>query len=149
MNRRLLAVLVCAALAGTLAGCGGAAEYADGTYQGESSIYEVLDEDEEEGGDGYGVAEITIADNVITACTFTPYQTDGTVKDEEYGKADGEIANRDYYNKAQRAVRACAEYAAQLAETGDLKQVDAISGATISHEQFQEAVRNALDKARQ
>ncbi len=131
-----------------LSGC--SANYADGTYTAQSSVYEGLeDEDGDEGGDGYGVVTITVRDNVITDCEFTTYMTDGTVKDEEYGKKDGEIANQDYYNKAQRAVQASQNYAEQLAAKGDLKQVDAISGATISYDEFKEAVRLALKQAKQ
>ena len=131
-----------------LSGC--SANYADGTYTAQSSVYEGLeDEDGDEGGDGYGVVTITVKDNVITDCEFTTYMTDGTVKDEEYGKKDGEIANQDYYNKAQRAVKASQNYAEQLAAKGDLKEVDAISGATISYDEFKEAVRLALKQAKQ
>lgn len=131
-----------------LTGCG--ANYADGTYTAQSSVYEGLqDEDGDEGGDGYGVATITVKDNVIVGCEFTTYMTDGTVKDAEYGKKDGEIANQDYYNKAQRAVQASQNYAEQLAAKGELKEVDAISGATISYDEFKEAVRLALKQAKQ
>lgn len=131
-----------------LSGCG--ANYADGTYTAQSSVYEgIEDEDGDEGGDGYGVVTITVKDNVIVDCEFTTYMTDGTVKDTEYGKKDGEIANQDYYNKAQRAVQASANYAEQLAAKGDLKEVDAISGATISYDEFKEAVRLALKQAKQ
>lgn len=137
-------------LLGALLLCGCSASYADGTYTAQSSVYEGLeDEDGDEGGDGYGVVTITVKDNVITDCEFTTYMTDGTVKDEEYGKKDGEIANQDYYNKAQRAVKASQNYAEQLAAKGDLKQVDAISGATISYDEFKEAVRLALKQAKQ
>ena len=131
-----------------LSGC--SANYADGTYTAQSSVYEGLeDEDGDEGGDGYGVVTITVKDNVIVDCEFTTYMTDGTVKDEDYGKKDGEIANQDYYNKAQRAVQASANYAEQLAAKGDLKQVDAITGATISYDEFKEAVRLALKQAKE
>ena len=137
-------------LLGALLLCGCSASYADGTYTAQSSVYEGLeDEDGDEGGDGYGVVTITVKDNVITDCEFTTYMTDGTVKDEEYGKKDGEIANQDYYNKAQRAVKASQNYAEQLAAKGDLKQVDAISGATISYDEFCEAVRLALKQAKE
>ena len=137
-------------LLGALLLCGCSASYADGTYTAQSSVYEGLeDEDGDEGGDGYGVVTITVKDNVITDCEFTTYMTDGTVKDEEYGKKDGEIANQDYYNKAQRAVKASQNYAEQLAAKGDLKDVDAISGATISYDEFKEAVRLALKQAKQ
>ena len=130
-----------------LSGCGSI--YADGTYTAQSSVYEGLEDDEgDAGGDGYGVVSITIRDNVIVDCTFTTYMTDGTEKDEDYGKQDGEIANQDYYNKAQRAVRASQNYAEQLAAKGSLDQVDAISGATISYDEFKEAVRLALKQAK-
>ena len=146
MNRKLLALFCVLTLAlPALAGCGGSAGYADGTYEGRSEMYE----DNEGGdGDGYGVVSLTISGGVITECTFSTFQLDGSPKDAEYGKEGGVVANQDYYNKAQRAVQACDEYARQLAETGDLKKVDAVSGATINYNQFQDAVKDALNKAK-
>ncbi|MDO4615098.1 MAG: FMN-binding protein [Lachnospiraceae bacterium] len=141
----LLAAAVCAA---SLAGCGGssAKNYKDGTYEGKSSVYQNEDGDSEE-GNGYGVVSITIKDNKITDCTFTTYETDGTEKGEDYGLKDGDVANRDYYNKAQKAVAACAEYANRLVANGSLDGIDAISGATINYNEFQEAVTEALKSA--
>ena len=148
MKNNLLTVGVLAAASiVTLAGCGGGA-LKDGTYEAQSSMYEALESDEDEGGEGYGVVSITVKDNKITACEFTTYMPDGTVKDEEYGKKNGEIANQDYYNKAQRAVKASQNYAEQLAAKGDLKHVDAITGATISYNEFNEAVELALKEAK-
>ena len=140
--------MLCAAcLAISLTACGGsAAKYKDGTYEGKSQVYEG---DEDGNGDGYGVATVTIKDNQVTACQYLTYQTDGTLKDEDYGKKNGEIANADFYNKAQKAVLACAKYAAQYQESGDLAKVDAISGATISYNEFQEAVEDALSQAKE
>ena len=134
-----------------LAGC--SASYADGTYTARSSVFEGI-EDEEfeefgEAGDGYGEVTLTIQAGKITDCQFTTYTTEGEVKGEDYGKKNGEIANQDYYNKAQRAVQASEQYAKQLAQTGDIKQVDAISGATISYGEFKEAVSEALKQAKQ
>ena len=145
MKKKLLLPLLVALL---LAGCG-SASYKDGTYTARSGLYEGL-EDEEFGeeGDGYGVVTITVKDNVITDCEFTTYMPDGTVKGEDYGKRNGEIANQDYYNKAQRAVKASANYAEQLAAKGSLDAVDAISGATISYQEFTEAVKAALKQAK-
>ncbi len=150
MKGKKLAVLGLAALSAfLLCGCGDSGNYADGTYTAQSEVYEGLeDEDNLSGGDGYGVVTITIRDNVITDCAFTTYMTDGTVKGEDYGKQNGEIANQDYYNKAQRAVRASQNYAEQLAAKGRIEDVDAISGATISYQEFQEAVRSALKQAK-
>ena len=151
MNKRITGTALLGALGLLLlAGCGGSDKYADGVYTAQSSVYEALEDDEgDAGGDGYGVVTITISDNKIVDCEFTTYMTDGTVKDEEYGKKDGEIANQDYYNKAQRAVQASQNYAEQLAAKGDIGEVDAISGATISYDEFKEAVRQALKQAKQ
>ena len=65
----------------------------------------------------------------------------------EYGKKSGEVANQDYYNKAQKAVAACEEYANNLVANGSLDGIDAISGATINYEEFCEAVEDALSQA--
>ena len=62
---------------------------------------------------------------------------------------DGRIANKDYYNKAQKANAACAEYASMLVQNGQLDGIDAISGATINYDEFREAVENALAGAKE
>ena len=129
-----------------LTGCGGKkVTYRDGDYEGKSSIYE--NEDGTDDGNGYGVVNITIKDGAISACTYHTYEVDGILKDEEYGKEDGRIANKDYYNKAQKANAACAEYADMLVQNGQLDGIDAISGATINYNEFVEAVENALKEA--
>ena len=58
------------------------------------------------------------------------------------------MANRDFYNKAQKAVAACDEYASQFIQSGNAKDIDAISGATVNYNEFQEAVADALSKAK-
>ena len=129
-----------------LTGCGGKkVSYKDGDYEGKSSVYE--NEDGSDDGNGYGVVNITIKDGAISACTYQTYEVDGTLKDEEYGKEGGRIANKDYYNKAQKANAACAEYADMLVQNGQLDGIDAISGATINYNEFVEAVENALKEA--
>ena len=134
-----------------LAGCGGgsskAVSYNDGTYEGKSEVHESLDESGEDTGNGYGVVSITIKDGVITDCKFDTYEPDGTYKDDKYGMKEGAVANRDYYNKAQKAVAANPEYAAKLVAVGNPDGVDVISGATISHSEFVEAAWAALDQA--
>ena len=130
-----------------LTGCGGGknVSYKDGEYEGKSSVYE--NDDGSDDGNGYGVVKITIKDGAISACTYQTYEVDGTLKDEEYGKEGGRIANKDYYNKAQKANAACAEYADMLVQNGRLDGIDAISGATINYNEFVEAVENALKEA--
>ena len=149
MKARRIAILTLYALMALalLTACGGSANYADGTYTGKSSVHEGMEDDGS--GAGYGVATVTVKDGAITACEFETYEPDGTLKDENYGKQNGEVANRDFYNKAQRAVQASAKYGGMLVEAGNLKDVDAISGATISHSEFQEAVEDALSQAKQ
>ena len=106
-------------------------------------------EGEEGEGDGYGVVTLTIEGGAITACDFKTYEPDGTLKDEDYGKQNGEIANQDYYNKAQKALAGANEYAKILVEVGDYHAIDSISGATISYDQFMEAVDDALYQAKE
>ena len=151
MKKRMLFAALCLGLCLALCACGGKQEkkavaYKDGTYTGQSEVYEG---DEEGNGDGYGVATLTIEGGRIVACEFVTYETDGTLKDEEYGKAGGQIANKDYYNKAQKAVAACPVYAALLVEAGSLHGVDVISGATYNYQEFKDAVRAALSSAQE
>ncbi len=146
MKRRVLAAVAVVLTAGVITGCGGkSVSYKDGTYEAQSSVYE--NDDGTDDGNGYGVVSVTIKDGKITDCTFTTYEKDGTLKDEEYGKEDGRIANKDYYNKAQKANAACAEYASMLVQNGQLDGIDAISGATINYKEFKEAVEEALKQA--
>ena len=150
MKKTIAAIALTLTAAAVCTGCGGGSKnYADGTYTAQSSVYEAMSDEEDEGGEGYGEVTITIKDNVITACEFTTYMPDGTVKDAEYGKENGEIANQDYYNKAQRAVKGSQNYAEQLAAKGKLEEVDAVTGATISYNEFNEAVELALKQAQQ
>ena len=139
----LLALALCLSL--VLCSCGDSkssapASYRDGTYNGRSSDFEA---DESGNGAGYGEVELTIRDGKISDCSFVLYELDGTVKDDTYG-ADLSRENR---LKAQKAVQSAPKYAALLVEKGSLDQVDAISGATISFNEFKEAVSDALSKA--
>ncbi len=147
MKSKIITALIAAAAGSMiLAGCGGGSvSYADGTYEGKSSVFE--NDDGTDDGNGYGVVTITIENGKIADCTYKTYEVDGSLKDEDYGKEDGRIANKDYYNKAQKANAACAEYAAQLVQNGQLKGIDAISGATINYNEFIEAVEDALSQA--
>jgi major membrane immunogen (membrane-anchored lipoprotein) len=121
-----------------LSGCG-RREYKDGVYTGESGTDDT---------GAWGEVTITISGERVAGCRFITRQKDGTVKDENYGKVNGEISNQDFYNKAQLAVRAMDQYARAYRETGDLKRVEAVSGATIAFDQFNEAVEIALEKAK-
>jgi major membrane immunogen (membrane-anchored lipoprotein) len=144
MKKKFLSCFVIASMtAAMLSGCG-SSNYADGTYTGQSSVYE---SDDDGNGNGYGVVTLTIKDNKIVECSYQTYEPDGTLKDENYGMKDGGVANRDYYNKAQKAIAACDVYAQKLVDTNDVGQVDAVSGATINYDNFTEAVLDALQQA--
>lgn len=136
-NAVLLTTLL---VAGLISGCGSSTEYAAGTYIGKSSA-------DDRGA--YGEATITVTDGKITDCQYVTWQSDGTIKDENYGKVNGAISNADYYQKAQLAVQAMQQYATQLIEVQSPADVDIIAGATISHDQFVEAVETALQQATQ
>ena len=141
---KILALTLAGALGLSLVSCG-TVTYKDGTYTAQSSSYE--NDDGSDDGNGYGVVELTISGGKISACTFKTYELDGTEKGEDYGKVDGEVKNKDFYNKAQKANAACAEYSARLVEAGDIDEVDAISGATVNYGEFVEAVKMALKDA--
>ena len=143
MKRRIIsAAFIIVLILTLLSGCSGDRDpvYKDGTYIGKSS---------EDDNGAYGEATITIEGGKITGCEYVTWQKDGTVKDENYGKVNGEISNQDYYDKAQRAVNAMEQYARQFVEVQGPEDVDAVSGATISYDQFQEAVSNALEEAKE
>jgi major membrane immunogen (membrane-anchored lipoprotein) len=119
-----------------LASCGAKdVRYQDGTFVGQSSA----DED-----GAFGEVTIVVTDGEISACDYVTWQKDGTIKDENYGKVNGEIDNQDFYDKAQLAVAAMRQYADELATKKRADEVDAVSGATISYDQFREAVDAAL-----
>ena len=92
----IASALAAAAVIMALVGCSGTANYNDGTYTARSQEY-VNNEDESVAGNGYGEVTLTIKDNKITDCTFVTYELDGTQKDENYGKENGEIKNKDFY----------------------------------------------------
>ena len=110
----------------------------DGIYNVESSRDDKL---------GYSTLKLVIENHKITQAEFTGIDLFGNVKDEEYGAL---ISGKDSadYKKAQIAVKANSEYAKQLVNTQSLEKVDAISGATISYNQFVETVNKAVDEAK-
>jgi major membrane immunogen (membrane-anchored lipoprotein) len=112
--------------------------YKDGAYTGRSGADDT---------GAYGEVTLTIAGGKVTDCRFSTWQKGGTIKDADYGKVNGEISNQAYYDKAQLAVRAMQQYAAQYLETRDLNALDAVSGATIAYNQFIEAAEIALEQA--
>ena len=146
-TKTLAAVLLLSlVMALMMTGCGESSSepvakgYKDGTYSGRSSDYE---EDESGNGAGYGTVELEIKDNKIVSCTFKMFELDGTQKDESYG-ADLSKENR---LKAQKAVQSAEKYAQALVSAGSLDGVDVITGATISYNEFKEAVNDALNQA--
>ena len=110
----------------------------DGTYTGKSA----------QNAEGwYQELTITVENHKITAAKFVGFNKDGSVKDENYGKTNGKIENKVYYNKAQAALKANASYAEALLQKQELNKVDGISGATESYKMFFDAAQKALEAA--
>ena len=133
---------VCAAVIVSFAaaGCGGAPAYKDGVYKAVSS---------KDRRGAYGEATITVKNGEIADSKYVTYLKEGEdkIKDQDYGKVNGEISNRDFYNKAQLAVQAMQVYNDKLKQSKSLKGIDAVSGATESYRQFMEAAEKALKAA--
>ncbi|MDR0637829.1 MAG: FMN-binding protein [Spirochaetaceae bacterium] len=134
----LVSLFILAVMSAALAVSCDKAQYRDGTYTGRSGADDT---------GAWGEATVTIQEGKITACTFVTYQKDGVIKGEDYGKVNGEISNRAFYDKAQLAVRAMQTYAEALPRKQKPEAVDSISGATIAYDQFTEAVLMALEVA--
>ena len=71
--KSMLSVLMMVMIVSLTACGGGSKNYVDGTYEGQSQVYEGEDDGS---AAGYGVATITIRDNVITACEYYTYEPD-------------------------------------------------------------------------
>ena len=106
----------------------------DGTYTAKSSEHTLL---------GHSQITLTIKDGQITDVLFEGYTKTGQLKEADYG-GDKESALQ---KKAQIAVKAMKSYAEQLQETQSLDEVDAVTGATVSYEQFMESAQIALKEA--
>ena len=109
----------------------------DGTFSAESSRDEKL---------GKSVLTLTIKDKKIIDAQFTGYDLLGNEKNETYGEIFGKDSAD--YKKAQVAANAIKNYPEQLIATQDLYKVDAISGASISYEQFKETAEKILQDAK-
>jgi len=107
----------------------------DGTFAADSSQHEKI---------GHSHVALTIKDGAITKVVHTGIDKEGKAKDESYGAGKSEAAQK----KAQVAYKAIGSYASQLEEKKDLAKVDAITGATISYDQFKEAVEKAVEEAK-
>ncbi len=128
-------VLIAAAAAAVFVVRGSSRGYRDGVYEGEYR--------NENGGGGTKVV-LEIENNAIVGCQMTATDAEGHVKDENYGKNDSE-AN---YRLCQISVAGMRQYPGELLRTQDIDKVDAVSGATVTHREFQIAVRQALQKAK-
>ncbi len=152
-TQRALLVLIGAMTFSLLTGCGSQSAtehsehagheqappaYKDGTYTATSSP-------DDKGA--VGEVNLTVRQGKIVQADYRGIQKDGKVKDAEYGKTNGKIENEDFYSKAQKAVKGAATYGPKLVEAQDLAKVDAVSGATVSYQQFIESGHKALDQA--
>lgn len=122
-------------------------QVAQSTVQYKDGIYKAVSGIKDDWG-GYAEVTITVEGGKITHCEFLSYEKDGKLKDEDYGKTDGVIKNAGLYKIAQAAIKSAEAYGPKLVEVQQLEKVDAITGATVSYELFQNAAGIALKKAK-
>lgn len=111
----------------------------DGTYVAESVADNFM---------GKGRISIAIKDHKIVSVNYFGVDPEGKIKEKDYGKTNGQVENPAFYQKAQKAVKANSAYAERLLQEQQLAKVDAISGATVSYQQFIEAAKIAIMKAK-
>lgn len=112
-----------------------ALELKNGTYTGKSS---------EDDFGGYMEVTITVADGKITDTEVKNLQKDGSEKGEDYGKEAGEEGHKT----AQMTLEASQTYGQELTEKGSVEEVEAVTGATQSYNQFVEAANDAINQAK-
>lgn len=131
MLKKLSIIMILLCL--VLTACG--AKLEEGTYEGRSTP---------DSRGAYSTVTIEVSDGKIASAEFLQYNADGTLKDESYGEEAGE----ESYKKAQDALKFSQQYSEKLVETQDVEKVDAVTGATSSWKQFQEAAKDAVAKAK-
>lgn len=112
-----------------------ALELKEGTYTGKSS---------EDDFGGHMEVTITVADGKITDIEVKNLQKDGSEKGEDYGKEAGEEGHKT----AQMTLEASQTYGQELTEKGSVEEVEAVTGATQSYNQFVEAANDAINQAK-
>ena len=112
----------------------------DGTYTAESASDSYM---------GRGRLTVVIKNHKIVAADVVGLSPDGKVKDETYGMTDGQIKDERKYKIAQNSLKANNSYGAQLLQTQQPGEVDAIAGATVSYDQFMETAQKVLEQAQQ
>lgn len=128
-------LMILLALTGLMTSCG-EAPLKDGTYTERSGVDE----------HGYIEVSVVVKDGKISDCKMTMFNPDGSVKDENYGKND---SNPNLYVLAQKALAEASKLPSLLLERGSIDEVDAVSGATKTYDQFKAVVELILDEARQ
>lgn len=124
---------------GSSAPCCDLSDVKDGTYNAESTSDNFM---------GKGRIAISIQNHKIVSVNYIGLDPEGKMKASDYGKTNGQVENPAYYKKAQLAVTANTAYAEQLLQVQELAKIDAISGATVSYQQFIEAAKTALMEAK-
>lgn len=133
-KRVLLSVVLATGI--LLSACGGKAIDLN---TAEDGLYSASYQDD---GDNPSRVEVkfTIDKGKVIQCEATEFDAKGRAKDEHYG----EQAGPDNFAKAQRALEGIRQYPQLLTQVEKLEDLDAVSGATVSHKRFVEAIKKAL-----
>ncbi len=127
-----------------LSACGGKKQentvpyYKDGHYSAEAVPEEI---------GGIIRLDITVSGGKIAAVEMQNLDKDGSEKGKEYGKASEGATNPGLYRIAQASVENTAKFPEMLIAAQTPDGVDSISGATLSHDAFVQAAREALKAA--
>lgn len=114
----------------------GEAVLKDGVYKKTSSTDE----------HGYIEVTLTVKEGKIAACDMKMFNPDGSEKGEDYGKND---SNPRLYELAQKALTEASKLPSLLLEKGDIAEVDVVSGATKTYNQFKTLIDEMMEEAQQ
>ncbi len=144
----LVALLIVTALMTVLAACGdddnGVVEYNDGTYTGISAT---------DSKGAYGVVVLVVENNLVKEATFVVYQSNSVKKGEQYylSHYNEELSEEEQsatYKAAKLAIDTINSLGAKLVGKINPDEVDETTGATSSYNQFVEAAKDAIEKAK-
>lgn len=140
MKKIHISILFILAVIFSLSASGAGKLFKDGVYSGETQSRYTSES-------FWGQATVEIKNDKVVKLTFQILDKDkNEVFGPEYEKKFKD--NAEYVEQCRNEVKSLKVYTEKYLKTSNLEQVDAITGATWSYNMFKDALKIALEKAR-